>query len=212
MKRIIKHLLTVSCGVAFTVLALAASQVALCERRIVESVVDGDTIRVRLDRGRSELVRLIGIDAPELHFSEKFQRQLERANTDAAHLKALGERSHQVARSLMPKGTEVNLENDVEPRDRYGRRLAYVFLKDGTFVNREMVSRGYAHLLTFPPNVSRVDELRASYLDARFAKRGLWSYEEFAAQGPSDKKGKKSFPSGAGRVRNLPSGAPFKNR
>ena len=32
----------------------------------VTAVYDGDTIRVKLDNGDSEIVRLIGVDAPEL--------------------------------------------------------------------------------------------------------------------------------------------------
>ena len=36
-------------------------------------------------------------------------------------------------------GEEVRLERDVQPRDRYERTLAYVWLPDGRMANEEMV-------------------------------------------------------------------------
>jgi hypothetical protein len=40
----------------------------------------------------------------------------------------------------------------VQTRDRYGRLLAYVWVGD-TMVNAELVRRGYAQIMTVPPNV-----------------------------------------------------------
>ncbi len=177
---------------------------AEAEVRLVHGVVDGDTIRIKSERNGTELVRLIGIDTPEIHQSDKFEKQLERSQTDVKHFKALGERSAAFTRSLLPPGTKIRLENDVEPRDRYGRRLSYVFLMDGTFLNREILSKGYAHLTTFPPNVTRLEELRAAYIDARLAQRGLWSFPEFSRQEPRQKFTKKDFPANAQRIRRLP--------
>ncbi len=51
----------------------------------------------------------------------------------------------------------VRLEFDVQEQDRYGRLLAYVFLKDGTFVNAWLVENGYAAVMTIPPNVNTRD-------------------------------------------------------
>ena len=52
--------------------AIVAAECAACARGRVHAsaapsryVVDGDTLDVRLDNGRSERVRLIGIDTPE---------------------------------------------------------------------------------------------------------------------------------------------------
>lgn len=177
---------------------------AVAEVRIVHGVVDGDTIRIKRDGNGSELVRLIGIDTPEVHQSDKFEKQLERSQTDIEHFKALGERAAAFTRSLVPPGTKIRLENDVEMRDRYGRRLSYVFLMDGTFLNREILSRGYAHLTTFPPNVGRLEELRSAYIDARLAQRGLWSFPEFSRQSRPAKKAKNDFPEAARRIRRLP--------
>ena len=58
-------------------------------------------------------------------------------------------------------------------RDRYGRLLAYVWLGD-TMVNAELVRRGYAQVMTVPPNVRYQDLFLKLQREARDAGRGLW--------------------------------------
>ncbi len=127
----------------------------------VERVVDGDTIVVRIDGGR-ERVRLIGVDTPE---SVKPDTPAECFGAEASAFTA----------ALLPEGTPVLLERDVEPRDDYDRLLAYVHrAEDALFVNLELVSAGYAHVLTFPPNVAHTDAFVAAARAARAAGAGLW--------------------------------------
>jgi micrococcal nuclease len=129
---------------------------------VVKRVVDGDTIIVHV-RGRDERVRLIGIDTPETVDPRK-------------PVQCYGKEASDHTKSLLPPGTAVRLERDVEPRDKYDRLLAYVYrASDGLFVNLELARDGYAQLLTIPPNVTYVDQLRAAVADARRAGRGLWS-------------------------------------
>jgi micrococcal nuclease len=125
----------------------------------VVRVVDGDTIKVRLDGGRIERVRYIGIDTPE---SVKPGTPVQCFAKKASHFNA----------SLV-SGRQVTLKTDAEERDRYGRLLAYVFA-DGRFVNRELVARGYARTLTIPPNVAHADEFARLARRAREAGVGLW--------------------------------------
>jgi micrococcal nuclease len=125
----------------------------------VVRVVDGDTIKVRLDGGRTERVRYIGIDTPE---SVKPDTPVECFAKKASHFNA----------SLVG-GRDVTLRTDAEDRDRYGRLLAYVYA-DGRFVNRELVARGYARTLTVPPNVAHADEFARLARNARRAGIGLW--------------------------------------
>jgi micrococcal nuclease len=63
----------------------------------------------------------------------------------------------------------------VDERDRYGRALAYVWLRDGRFLNRLLVARGYATPLTVPPNVEYEGAFVRAARRAREAARGLWS-------------------------------------
>ena len=127
----------------------------------VVRVVDGDTIAVRL-RGRAERVRYIGVDTPE---SVKRGTPVQ----CFAHA-AAAENARLVA------GERVRLVRDVEARDRFGRLLAYVYrVRDGRFVNAELVRRGYARTLTIPPNVRFADRFAGLARAARAAGRGLWS-------------------------------------
>lgn len=116
----------------------------------VSKVIDGDTVVLDTE----ETVRLIGINTPE-----RGQPFYEEARDFVASL-VLHE--------------SVRLENDVEAFDQYGRRLAYLFLADGTFVNLEIVRQGFAQVYTVPPNVAYEAELRAAEQEAREYRRGLW--------------------------------------
>ncbi len=132
----------------------------------VVRVVDGDTIRVALPSGE-EPVRYIGIDTPE---SVKPGSPVE---CFAKRASAFNER--------LVGGERVRLVRDVEARDRYGRLLAYVYrVRDGLFVNAELVRRGYATVATFPPNVAHEREFRRLANRARLSGRGLWGKCESA--------------------------------
>lgn len=121
----------------------------------VTRVTDGDTIRLR-GLGRT---RLIGVDTPEVYGGAECYGREASAFTK---------------RHLKP-GTKVRYELGVEKRDRYGRALAYVWLRDGRFFNLMLVEHGYATQLTIPPNVEYADEFRAAVRRARKAERGLWA-------------------------------------
>jgi micrococcal nuclease len=141
----------------------------------VRRVVDGDTLIVRVKGRGGETVRLIGIDSPELHESDKLARDAARTGRDPARIQALGRRAAAAAASLLPRGRRVGLELDAEHRDREGRLLAYVWRDDGTLVNLALLDAGYASLLTIPPNVRHADRFRACLAAARGARRGLWA-------------------------------------
>lgn len=130
----------------------------------VGRVVDGDTIYVRLASG-VEKVRYIGIDTPEVHHPTRGEEPGGREATD-------------VNRRLLGHDP-VRLETDVQLRDRYGRLLAYVWIRrpDGgeTMVNAELVRLGYAAVMTVPPNVRHAELFRKLAAEAREHYRGLWA-------------------------------------
>ena len=62
----------------------------------------------------------------------------------------------------MAEEKRVKLEDDqanthLGHKDRYGRTLAYIFLKDGTLLNAEIIRQGYGHAYTQLP-FSRMEE------------------------------------------------------
>ena len=129
----------------------------------VTKVTDGDTLRVEMNAGGEEKVRLIGIDTPEVHGQGGLRECFGK------------EASAELAR-LLPIGTTVRIVIDAEPRDRFGRLLAYVYrVSDDLHVNLEMARRGFAAPLTIPPNVAFADEFVAAAAAARDADRGLWA-------------------------------------
>lgn len=122
---------------------------------VVNYVHDGDTLF--LDDGRK--VRMLGIDTPEI----------------GANLACYGPEATDILRELLPEGTMVWVLGDVEPTDRYGRSLLFVYLEDGTNVNLEMVERGAARVEMYAPNLLFESEIRAAEDAARDADLGLWS-------------------------------------
>jgi micrococcal nuclease len=112
--------------------------------------------------GHDETVRLIGVDTPETKHPTK-------------PVQCFGPEASAFTEQLLPPGTPVRLERDVEARDHYGRLLAYVFRqRDGLFVNLELARLGYARALTIAPNDAHAADVAAAVADARRAGRGLW--------------------------------------
>jgi micrococcal nuclease len=103
-------------------------------------------------------VRLIGVDTPEVY----------------GEVECFGHEASAFVERALPLGSEVRYRLGVEERDRYGRALAYVWLRDGRFLNRLLVARGYAQPLTVPPNVEYEDLFVRVARRAREAGRGLW--------------------------------------
>jgi len=136
---------------------------------LVTRAVDGDTLLLE----NNERVRLIGIDTPEMHESNKLNRDAQRSGQDVEKIKNLGRQAYEFTKKLV-EGKKVRLEFDVERYDKYKRILAYVYLEDGTFVNAKIIEEGYASLMTYPPNVKYVDLFRKLYQEARENQRGLW--------------------------------------
>ncbi|MDD5136577.1 MAG: thermonuclease family protein [Candidatus Omnitrophica bacterium] len=140
------------------------------ETAVVARAVDGDTLK--LSDGRR--VRLIGVDTPEVHYSNKLLRDSNRSGKDVKAIQALGKRSADFTRQLC-EGKRVRMETDVKKFDKYGRLLAYVYLEDGTFVNARILEDGYGQVMTIPPNVKYADRFLKLQQQARDNHKGLWA-------------------------------------
>ncbi|NPA17385.1 thermonuclease family protein [Persephonella sp.] len=155
-------------------------------------VVDGDTIVVSIPRttfnNRKTLknlkftVRLIGIDTPESKLNRRAKLQSRESHRDIQTIIQLGKEAKKYTESLLITGKKgrkkyyrtVFLEFDIQPQDRYGRLLAYVWLPDGRMLNKEIICGGYAYPLTIPPNVKYEKEFLRCFRKAREERRGLW--------------------------------------
>jgi len=124
----------------------------------VVDVVDGDTIKVRLDQdGQTYTVRYIGMDTPES------TSQVEFFGAEAA-----------VKNVQLVFGKTIAMIKDVSETDRYGRLLRYV-LADNIFVNYELVAQGYANTASYPPDVACIPTFQEAERKASASKLGLWN-------------------------------------
>jgi endonuclease YncB( thermonuclease family) len=126
----------------------------------VERVVDGDTFEATV-AGRREHVRMIGLDTPE-------------TVAPGRPVAPYGPQASAFAKHWLT-GTTVRMAGDAEPRDHYGRLLAYAWLGDGTFWNALLLAEGYAKPLTIRPNDAFTQPFARLAAAARAARRGLWA-------------------------------------
>ena len=127
----------------------------------VVSVIDGDTIRVQLDKPNEQrTVRYIGVDTPETVKPGVPVQCFGRASSTFNH--------------RLVQGRRVRLELGRERTDRYGRLLAYVRVEGGPLVEDALLRGGFARTLTIAPNSDRAVQFAALERAARAARRGLW--------------------------------------
>ncbi|WP_432697318.1 thermonuclease family protein [Marinobacterium sp. YM272] len=121
----------------------------------VVRVVDGDTLRL----ASGESVRLIGINTPEVGRDGVADEPGARAA--ARYLRRWLE------------GRRVELIPGLESRDRYGRRLAHLFV-DGESVSEHLLARGLGFAVAVPPNIRLSDCFFAAEQRASAREIGLW--------------------------------------
>ena len=120
----------------------------------VDSVSDGDTMRVTDKDGLQHKIRMAYIDAPETK-------------------QAYGLTSRDALREWV---VEQKVEVEVFEKDRYGREVAKIYL-DGEDINFRLVEGGYAwHYTAYAKKQAthEFDEYEAAQVAAKKARKGLW--------------------------------------
>jgi micrococcal nuclease len=142
--------------------AATAAVIAEPPPAVVQSVVDGDTIRVT--RGGDEFkVRLLNIDTPESVDPDK-------------PVGCLAPEATAFLRQRLPAGTLVQLDYDQERQDRYGRDLAGVFV-DGSLVNAEIARAGLGAAVLVGDNDRFYQQVLTAQEQAEADRVGLHSPE-----------------------------------
>ncbi len=126
---------------------------------LLTGIVDGDTFVCRFQDGKEVKIKLIGVNIPETHHPKKGEEYY-------------GKEAEEFTKNIL-SGKRVKLELDVQPLDRYGRLLAYVYFEDGTFFNALLIQEGYAQAMTIPPNVRYQDVFLKLQREAREKNKGL---------------------------------------
>lgn len=136
---------------------------SLADSFAVKKVVDGDTVEVNY-YGQTIKVRLIGIDTPEVVDPRKPVQCFGREASARAH--------------RLLDGQRVRLEFDplVGETDKYGRKLAYVFMQNGDNYALRMIQDGYGQEYTYQSQTYRYQaDFKRAQDDAQAGARGLWS-------------------------------------
>lgn len=128
----------------------------------VESISDGDTLRVTLGEV-STRVRLLNIDTPETHHPSK-------------PVECMGPEATAALKSMISPGDTVVLRYDRRLYDRYDRLLAGVYA-DGVLLNAEMARLGYGEPAVFDGNDRFLPEVEAAWEEARANGVGRFSGE-----------------------------------
>lgn len=147
-------------ALAFWPATLAAQGLEDGGRHRVVEVIDGDT--VVLDDGSQ--VRFVGIQAPKLPLGRKGFEAWPLAEAAKARLERL-------ALERM-----VALKYGGARKDRHGRRLAHLYLDDGTWLQGALLGEGLARVYTWPDNRALARDLLDAERQARNAGRGIWSH------------------------------------
>lgn len=128
------------------------------QRARVVSVTDGDTVKVRIKR-RTEDVRLIGIDTPEVYFG----------------VECGGPQASRSMKRMLDPGDRVKLVGDSsqDARDRYDRLLRYV-QRRGRDLGKRQIRKGWAKPYVYERPFVRVRSYRKAKRKAKRSNRGVW--------------------------------------
>ena len=130
----------------------------------VEKVIDGDTIKVSRN-GIEDTVRLLGINTPEISGPYRTEE-------------CYGHEASEYLKNILPSGSYVAIETDPtqNTRDQYERVLAYVIRNNGTHINQELISAGYAREYTYRNRPYRHQyEFQRAEQSAQDNNLGLWT-------------------------------------
>lgn len=138
----------------------------------VARVIDGDTVGLALPVMGAGEIRLVGLQAPKLALGREGFRPWP-----------LADEARKALRDLV-LGRTVALTFGGAEKDRHGRLLAHLHTLDGTWVQGEMLARGWARVYSFPDNRAAVAAMLALERAAREAGRGIWGHPFYAIRGP----------------------------
>lgn len=128
----------------------------------VTRVIDGDTFECVIN-GKTQKVRLIGVDTPESVHPDKNKNSEE------------GKKASDYTKEKL-QGKKVGLEYDVQKNDKYGRILAYVW-NESKMYNLELLEKGYAKVMTIPPNIKYSKLFLEKQKIAQETNQGFWNKE-----------------------------------
>jgi len=142
----------------------------------VVSVVDGDTVVISPMIDGANEIRLVGLQAPKLPLGRVGFQAWPLADESKAALEAL------------TLNRIITAVSGGAQKDRHGRLLAHMVLKDGTWVQGALLADGWARVYSFPDNRWAVDDMLRLERTARAASVGIWNHPFYAVRAQYDLK------------------------
>ena len=143
------------------------------EQVVVESVIDGDTVRI-LKNNALFTLRIIGVDTPE-------------KSLDGQPAEFYADQATAFTSKLL-KGKTIYLEKDNSETDRYGRLLRYVWLHipseitpatvAGTNLSALLIKNGYGEFIEVGSDDKYAGHFEIWEQQAQQSKIGMWSKSE----------------------------------
>jgi micrococcal nuclease len=143
-------------------------------------IVDGDTMEVRFDDGRTDTVRLLGVDTPEVHTAVDPTAFEGVPDTEQGEtwLRQWGENASAFATAeLLDERVTIRTDPLADRRGSYGRLLVYIDTENGTF-NEQLLAGGYARV--YPSTFTARVAFEQAAEQARSEAVGVWGFDPTA--------------------------------
>ncbi len=127
--------------------------------------VDGDTAKFLINR-KVYTTRFLAIDTPETKHPKKGEEPFGKEAS-----------TYTCKRLTNAKKIELEYDEKSEKEDKYGRRLAWIFV-DGELLQSELIEKGYAKVAYLYGDYKYTNILKLEEKMARVNKRGLWNDDE----------------------------------
>lgn len=135
---------------------------APAKQALIKEIVDGDTVRLQ----SGQLVRLVGINAPERGYGDKPDE-------------ALAQQAREFLQNSVSGPGKVGLVVGTRVNDRYGRELAHLILSNGENVQQLLLRNGLAFHISFPPNLLYHKCYAQAQAEAKKDKVGIWALPDY---------------------------------
>ncbi|MFQ5642207.1 MAG: thermonuclease family protein, partial [Thiogranum sp.] len=133
-------------------------------------VSDGDTLIL----GDNRKIRLIGINTPEVARENKPAQPLAIRARD------------RLRQLLFRHGNRARLLYGEQQTDRYGRKLANLWLPDDSNLSAELLREGMGWMVIIPPNTRFTGCYQQAEKAAQAAGSGVWGQPAYAARQSTD--------------------------
>ena len=153
-----------------------ATQILETHLKVVQ-VLDGDSLIVASIFGKNEKeIRLYGLDAPENKHNRKLREMEKKCSLAGEFLIQLGRMSTDFILTHAAPGTSITIITEKSnPKDFYGRQLAYVILPSGECLNEVLIREGYARAES-EYLCSKLPLYQQLNFQARVSGRGLYAF------------------------------------